>query len=289
MKGFFNRFKIPTVLGLGIITLGIATGVILNLNEQNIISKAYPSVRVQNLTLTNVSDDSVTISWQTTSPVAAFINFGITSLNEYTILEKPHTLHYVTIKNLLPKTTYQYKIVTGKTSTDTFKFSTAIPLNTQIGLQPVIGSVLDGDKPLNEGLVYLSIYGATTQSSLIKTSGNFLIPTSQIRKSDLSEFPLTEDIVTKLSIISTQGEASALFRLGSFDKGLPPIRLGENLDLTSEDLPVYDLNGDGKINAADNAIILQNFGNSQNSQADLNGDEIVDQKDLDLMAKQINQ
>lgn len=304
---FINRFKMPTILGLGIIIFGIVAGVILTLREQNFISEAYPSVRAQNITLANIADDSVTISWQTSTPAISFISFGLKNPNETTILDhrdnktpQAHLLHYVTIKNLLPETTYQYKIISGKISSDISQFKTATPLSTQTGMSPIIGSVLDGDQPLAEGVAYLSITDATTQSSLIKTDGNFLIPISQIRNSNLSgSLLLSEDTVAKLTILSAKGEASALFKLGSFSKGLPPISLGENLDLTeisdplpspSQNLETYDLNGDGKINAADNAIILQNFGpNPKDKQADLNGDSIIDQKDLDLMSEQINQ
>lgn len=303
MKGFLIKFKIPTILGLTIIISGIAVGVFLTLREQNFISKATPQILPQNITLANISDTEVSLSWQTSGEVASFISFGINNPNEQVSLDDrdlktpmPHLMHYVTIKNLLPQTTYQYKIFSSKFSTATNKFTTAASLN-QTGLRPIIGSVLDGNKVLAEGVVYLSIADATTQAALIKTSGSFLIPISQIRKADLSEgFKLTEDTLLKLTVISEKGQVNVLFKLKDSDEGLPPIHLGENLDLTtsinpsSDALKKYDLNGDGKINAADNSIVLQNFGkNPKDKSADLNGDGVVDQKDLDLMGKQINQ
>lgn len=304
MKNFLVKFKMPTILGLGVIVFGIAAGVFLTVKEQTFISSAYPNVNAQNITLSNISDDSVTISWQTEAPVVSFVTFGQKNPSEVTVLDdrdltatssgpKAYLLHYVTIKNLLPKTTYQYKIISGKNLTEVNKFETASPLSSQNTLRPIIGSVLEEDKPLDEGVVYLSLSDATTQSAPVKTAGNFLIPLSQIRKSDLSEsFPLSADTIIKLIILSPKGEASALFKLGDFTKGLPPIKLGENLDLTNIDMDLnkYDLNEDGKINAADNAVILLNFGpNPENKRADLNGDNVVDQKDLSLISKQINQ
>lgn len=304
MKEILGKFKIPTVLGLGIIIAGIITGVTLTLREQIFTSKASPSSSAQNITLTNLTDTEVTISWQTSIPIPSFITFGNSSPHEQTVLDdrdskspQPHSIHYVTLKNLLPKTTYQYKIISGKTQSEISEFTTAAPLSEQTGFRPIIGPVLDKDKPLNEGVVYLLIDDATTQSALIADSGNFLIPISQIRTADLSDlFPLTEDILAKLTIVSAKGQTNVLFPLGRFDKGLPPIKLGQDLDLTDgltdieDDLGKYDLNSDGKINTADNAIILQNFGKDpQDKRADLNQDGIVDQTDLDLMAKQINQ
>lgn len=302
-----NKFKIPTLLGLSIIMIGIITGVILTLKEQIFISQASPNAKAQNITLSNISETEITISWQTSTPATSFITFGAESPNETTVLDdrdtnpapdgagpKAHSIHYVTIKNLLPKTSYQYKIISGKTSSEILKFTTATPLSEQTGFRPIIGSVLDGDKPLDTGIVYLSIPEATTQSALIKSSGNYLIPISQIRKSDLSDsYPLSEETVVKLTVISDKDSASALFKLIISNNPLPSLYLGQNIDLTTQELSIYDLNGDGKINAADNAIVLQNFGPVPDgtglSGTDLNRDGVVDQKDLDLMAKQINQ
>ncbi len=302
MIPLINQFKIPTLLGLGIIFFGIGAGIFLVLRNQSFISQASPNLTPQNITLTNIEDSSITISWQTQQPVASFITFGQESLKEQTVLDdrdnnspaggpKPQTIHYVTLKNLLPKTTYQFQIVTGKIVSDTNKFTTASPLSSQTEFRPIIGSVRSKDKPLDEGIVYLSIADATTQSALIKSSGNFLIPISQIRKADFSDsFPLSDDTTAKLTVISDEGSTSALFKLKTLNEPLPPLILGQNIDLTTEVIPQYDLNADGKSNAADNAIVLQNLGkNPKNKKADLNNDGVVDQKDLDLMSKQINQ
>lgn len=313
MRDFLSKFKIPTLLGLAIIIAGIIVGVFLVLREQVFTSRASPDVTPQNITLSNLTDTEATISYETSAPVFSFITFGQTNPDEQTVLDtrdsnpkgggsKLHSIHYFTLKNLLPKTLYQYKIITGKKSSDILKFTTATPLSQQLGFKPIIGSVLDKDVPLSEGVVYLSIADATIQSALINTSGNFLIPLSQIRKADFSDnFSLSDETIAKLTVVSNNGQANVLFRLTAFDKGLPPIKLGSDLDLTNTipspqpspvtgDLNIYDLNNDGKINSADNAILLQNFGkNPQNKKADINKDGIVDKKDSDLLAKQINQ
>lgn len=315
MKHAINKFKIPTILGLGIIVMGIITGVYLTVREQVIISRASPNIAPQNITLSNIFDDSITISWQTQTPVSSFITYGVANPTDLTALDdrdsnppaggpNPYSVHFVTIKNLLPKTTYQYKIVSGKNSSETNQFTTASPINQQVSFNPIIGSIIDGDKPLNSGIVYLSIADAATLSSVVKNSGNFLIPLANIRKKDLSgSFPLNEDTLIKLTIVSEKGQTIAIFKLKDSETGLPTIKLGTDLDLTNSPVPSpasfpaptpvsnkFDLNGDGKINAADNAIILQNIGKKpKDLRADLNGDGVVDKKDLDLMAKQINQ
>lgn len=313
MTSFMSKFKIPTVLGLIIIVAGITIGVYLNLKEQIFLSQAAPNTAPQNIILSNITDTSTVISWQTNSEAASFVTFGQNNPGEQTALDdednqtgskpQPRLIHYVTLKNLLPKTNYQFKIISGKISSDVEKFQTAQPLTNQISFSPIIGAALDGNNPLEKGVAYLSIPETVIQSAPIKTGGNFLIPLSQIRKTDLTEYQLAENTVVKLTIRSDKGEANILFKIKATSSPLPSIKLGQDVDLTTEtekatpeptpviqekDMKKYDLNGDGKINAADNAIILQNFGKKfKDKKADLNGDGKVDQKDLDLMAQEL--
>lgn len=314
MMKFINKFKIPTFLGLAVIFLGLISGVYLVLRQQIFLSQAAPDLTPQNITFTNISEDSVVISWQTNGSATSFITYGQKNPKEQTALDdrdtspKPHLNHYVTLKNLLPKTNYQFKITSGQLISNTLNFETATPLTNQTGFTPVIGTVLDGNTPFGDGIVYLTIQDAITQSSLIKTGGNFLIPLSAIRKSDLSDiFPLAEDIVAKLTIESDKGSSSVTFKLKAESIPLPPIKLNQNLDLTTieatpqagpklEDLNKYDLNNDGKINSPDYAILTTCFnkptntvlpGNRSCAKADINGDGKIDQKDLNLMSQKL--
>lgn len=309
MRDFFNKLKIPTILGLSIIILGIIAGVFLTLREQTFTSQAAPNATPENITISNISDTEVVISWQTSFPALSFLTYGTTNPNETTLLDdrdllldKPslHTIHYVTVKNLIPSTVYKFKVISGKLSSDIQEFKTANPIDSSTGSKPIIGTVVDENMPLAEGIVYLSIANATTQSSLIKQSGNFLIPTSDIRSMDLSSnITLSEDTIGKLSIISSKEQTNVLFKFKDIENTLPPIHIGQDLDLTDKtnttskklltNLDKYDLNKDGKINSADNSIVLDNQGrNPKNKAADLNEDGVVDQKDIDLMAEQIN-
>lgn len=321
MTNFFNKFKIPTLLGLSLILLGLASGLYLVLREQVFLSQAAPNLAPQNITITNITDDSVVISWQTNTAAVSFITFGQKNPGEQTALDdrdgnqpadgpKPHLIHYVTLKNLLPGTNYLFKITSGKLISEVLKFDTATPLANQTGFTPVIGSVMDGRNPLNDGVAYLSIQDAVTASSLIKTGGNFLIPISQIRKNDLSNIsPLTEGTTAKLVIRSERGSASIQFRLQANSSPLPVIKLGQDIDLTVpqetpvpsptvKDLDKYDLNSDEKINSADYAILSSCFGKRPNTslpggrscaKADINGDGVIDKKDMDLMSQKLKE
>lgn len=312
MKTFLSKFKIPTLLGLAIIVIGIGVGVFLVLREQTFLSSAAPSQEPQNITVSNIEDSSASISWQTSSPSLGFITFGQTDSGEQTILDdrdnnppaggpKSHLVHYVSLKNLLPQTNYKYKIVSGKIISKVSSFTTAPTATTQSGFNPVIGSVLNGKNPFDEGIVFLSVSGATIQSSLVKNLGNFLIPLSKIRKTDLSDiYSPSLDTAAKVTVIAANGEVSAVFNIKPNGITLPPLILGQNVDLTSEinptptpsaspsqDSKIYDLNNDGKINTADYSLAQKNKNKKiQSVRPDLNTDKIIDDqylKDLSSM------
>jgi hypothetical protein len=314
MMRIFDKFKIPTLLGLGILIAGIIAGVLLVLQEQIFVSEASPAVEAKEISITNISDKEVVISWITSTPSTSFVSFGSNSPQDKTAsddrdIEKPqlYQIHYSSLKNLLPKTVYKYRVGQGRNS-QIFELETASPITEQTGFGPVSGTVSEDNKIPTEGIAYLNIPGAIIQSALIKELGNFLIPLNTLLSTNLSStYSLTDETVAKLTIVTPTGKATVSFKLKQNGVELPPITIGDNLDLTvteavqpfqpaptNEDIILYDLNDDGKINAADNAVILNNFGNPpvggfKNKKVDLNKDGIVDDKDLDLMSKQINQ
>lgn len=309
MRAIFQnlaRFRIPTLLGLGLILTGIITGVFLVLKDQPFFAKAQLNTKPEPV-VSNVFSDSVTISFLTDTPLPAFVTFGLSSADEQNVKDDrdtntpptPRQIHYFTLKNLTSETQYHYKIHVGDYSSDTLTFKTAKQESLQNGFNPVIGTVSFNDAPLNQGLVYLAVSDADIQSALITNNGNFLIPLTFMRKSDFSDVYIPENpTAAKLTITSPQGQSTVLFKIKPSDNTLlDVIKLGDTLDLTEKtptpkpsQIPTsFDLNGDGFINTADNAILLKNFGkNPGNKKADLDQDGDVDDDDLKLMSAQIN-
>lgn len=303
----FNKFKFPTIIGLSIIFLGLISGMIFTMQNQPLtfLTKAGPDQTPQNIVVSNIEDVGASISWQTTSDVTGFITFGVTSPGEQTIIDdrdssnpRPRTTHYVTLKKLTPQTTYQVKIFSGRLpSSEIIKITTTAATTSQNDLKPAISSVLQGSQPVEDGIAYLSIAGANIQSAPIKDLGNFIIPLNKMASVDLSNiFTPDPETIAKINVISNLGQASAIFKIKDLNQTIGPLKIGQDLDLTTAtptitptpEIDKYDLNGDGLINANDNAILLKNFGKSpKNIKADLNGDGVVDKKDVDLMAKRI--
>lgn len=307
MMHLLSRLRIPTLLGLGVILVGIGAGVYTVMQGRtSFISQASPDQTPKNITLTNIEDESITISWQTTAKVPGFVSFGI-SANDQTALDdrdskspQERYVHHVTMKHLTPQTTYSYKIFSGKQISEQSKFTTAAVRGSQNGFSPVIGSVLEGRQPLLEGMVYLSIAGGVIQSAPVKDLGNFVIAINKMRKQDLSEvLKLEEGQSAKLTVVSDKGQASALLHLTRAGVVVGSLKIGQDLDLTQSSatpVPVpisaaniYDLNKDGFINANDYAVALKNKGKSVKSvRSDLNTDRVIDQKYLDELVRQVN-
>lgn len=305
---YLDKFKIPTLLGLTILFIGIGAGVFLVLQEQTLSVTATPNQKAENITFSNIEDEGATISWQTVDPVQSFITYGINSDSEQTALDdrdrdipQIRRLHHVTLKSLTPQTVYQFKIHSGKVKSDTLKFTTASSTGTQNGFKPVIGSAIDADQSISEGIAYLTIPNAIIQSAPIKNFGNFLIPISLMRKQDLSEvFVPDQTTEGRLTVVTGSGQASTTFNLYYLDHPII-LRAGQNIDIRSlqkqveathsaTELSIFDLNGDGQINASDHAVVLKNFGrNPQDKRTDFNKDGMVDEKDLTLIYETISE
>lgn len=286
------HFKIPTLLGLSIIMVGLVAGLTLVFKNQTFLIKASPDITPLNIITSNIEDSRATISWQTSVETNGFITFGKDNTTEQTVIDdrdnstpKKYKTHHVTLKNLTPQTTYLFTIGGDKKN---YSFSTASSTNSQNNLKPIIGSVSGNGKPLNSGIVYLTTEGAVVQSTIIKNLGNFIIPIINIRTLDLSQVAeFTQETVFKLKIIGEDEKSTTvIFTLKDANTPLGPFILGQDFDLTTAaeifTFSKFDLNHDNLINSSDYAMISKN-------KVDLNSDGIVNQQDLDLMSKQINQ
>ena len=77
--------KIPTILGVLILIIGVVAGVFLVQKAQIFKIGANPESTPQDVRVTNVSNNSATISWVTDNETVAFVNWGDTdSLGETT-------------------------------------------------------------------------------------------------------------------------------------------------------------------------------------------------------------
>lgn len=317
--------RIPTILGLIIIILGLFLGILYFYTTQKSSPASAIVAQPQSIQVINLSDTSATVTWQTQNPSIGYISYGESSnlgslQNDIRDLKDPlpHIVHFVTLTNLSPQTLYFFKVRSGALfyppNTLTFK-TTKFLSHTISNLEnnkPITGVILTSTlSPVDEALVTLHISGVSPVGTLTSKAGNFILPTVSLITADLNgSYQLSEKVSAQLSIERFSQKSQVSITLPS-DAILPPIVLGKNTDFTNivpasptiEEVaskggtlckPNFDLNGDKKVNAIDLTILLNNIGQKKSDKnfekaSDFNCDGVVNQKDVDLLKKSLTQ
>lgn len=300
--------KIPTLIGLGILLIGLAGGVYLTTENQILKTRAAVLSTPKNINIYNLSANSAAISWQTDEAATGFIQAGAIGQKKSAYRDdrdsetpQPHKLHFVTLTNLIPDTTYYYQIYSGQIIYPNIPAVFTTPSTTQaLNWNPIVGTILDiHNRPIDEALIVFELEDAQKLAAITKTGGNFIMPLSNLRTTDLTKsfFGNNTPHKAKLIITGPLNSSETTITIPPESSSLPPITLGQNTDLApksagvSAEIQKYDLNGDGIINAQDVSIILKNFGaidktssiSAEKQKIDLNKDGIIDQKDVNLI------
>lgn len=304
----FDKFRMPTLLGLGLIFTALFLGLAIYIYNHELSKKVLESFKPRDLQVVNITDSSAAIVWETAVDTSGSVI--IESKSQVTPFldsrdKNPSALsyiHFYELKSLLPNTTYSFKVKSGTLTfkEKDFKFTTAKEPNADLSTnKPVTGKVVETNlSPTKEALVFLKIPGANMQATYVSLAGNFLIPLTFLKTSDLSKnFEIKGEVLSELEI--KRGNLSSIVKmtLPQEQVSTPPIILGQNADFTQlkEIQPQaspnpktkYDLNHDGKINSVDLSIVVQNLGKKGDNPADLNSDKVVDQKDVDIIKSKL--
>lgn len=314
-RNYTGIIKIPTLIGLGILLIGLAGGVYLTTENQILKTRAAVSSTPKNVNIYNLSESGASVSWQTDEATTGFVQTGILQQQKSVYRDdrdldtpQPHKLHFVTLTNLIPNTTYYYQIYSGQTIYPNIPATfTTLPPTETLNWSPVVGTILNADnRPTDEALIILELENAQKLATITKSGGNFIMPLSGLRITDLSKIFSGNNIPykAKLVISGPQSSSQVSIFVPLENPSLPPVILGRDADLTQNTInskptltPIltevqkYDLNGDGMINAPDVSIILKNFGiinktsstSAEKQKIDLNKDGVIDQKDINLV------
>ncbi len=240
--------KIPTLLGL--LLLIVMVGGIIGSSEaiSRLPARAAPSVQPQNVQVTNLSDTSFTITW-TTGTAATGILLVTTPEREITAFDQrngdgkltPDITHSVTVRNLTGDTEYLVKILSnGKTYLDNDKpyriRSTSVLTTSPGNLGPAYGSVVTTEnKAASSALVFLTLEGSQTLSTLVKPSGTWIIPLNLIRTQDgTSYLPSSVDRITENLLVRSDGEESSAITDTLNDSPVPSMVLGKTYDFRKQ-------------------------------------------------------
>jgi LPXTG-motif cell wall-anchored protein len=200
MEKNWSKKRIPTLLGLGVLIVGLVAGIIfLGQGFGAFSPRATAQTTPKNVEITNVTDTSFTVSFVTDEATAAFIKYGTTAtaLNSQVSDDRDqisgtvgtYTTHYISLRELQPNTTYFFTLGTGSSKFDNagqpYSIKTANRGGNPGPALTIYGTVKGAQsEPASGAIVYAQIDGVTKLSSLVKDSGSWSIPLSNARTVD---------------------------------------------------------------------------------------------------------
>ncbi len=248
----FNK-RIPTILGIGLVVLGIVLTTVIVRVQTNLRSNASNSEEPQNVKITNLSDNSFTITYQTDAATTGSVNYGKSKELGNTQLEDPNSekgnsapknIHSITAEKLSPDTKYYLIVISGQNTFLNngvpFEISTGPSISSPGAQQTAIKGkvVLPDGNPSNEALIYLSTDNSQLLSSTVTKDGEFNFSLKSLRTDDLSSyFKLEENTVFKLLAINKSLKSTVLFSLNQTNS-VPTITLSNDYDFTKDYIPI---------------------------------------------------
>lgn len=250
MKRTLFKKQIPTLLGLFILFIGAGAGVILVGNGVDFLPRAAPEFEPKSVQITNVTDRSFSVSWLTDDATVGFIRYGTGSSLTTTIADDRDQLsgdtgsfvaHHVTIRGLSPNTAYSFKVGSGSDVYDNqganYQAKTGPSLATQAESETIYGKVVTQAQTPAEGtIVYVTLDGGASLSTLVKSSGSWAVSLSSMRSADLAKYLSydPDNAIIDIKVLGSDGQIYSGVTDTSTDQPVPTIVLGENFDFTNQ-------------------------------------------------------
>lgn len=255
--------KIISILAILILLIALPAALYLVFQKTQFFSKAGSDDVPRDIKITNISDNSFTVTWWTLKPVGGFVSWGNTSALGKTTTDdrdegspKQYQTHHITLKGLTPKTTYYFKIGSGsklygdngKNYTQVTAMTTAKP---PAAPDPIFGKVTKSDGAIPpEVIVYARVGQGSLLSGYIRKDGNFLITLNNARTANLNDYiNISESDLINLSVTTGDGqETKKSIKAGQRSSQIKLELEGGIVNTSSKQ---QDMNGDGVVNALD--------------------------------------
>ncbi|MBI3577483.1 fibronectin type III domain-containing protein [Candidatus Gottesmanbacteria bacterium] len=238
--------RIPTLLGFILLILFVGVFIYLFENFSRASSSAKSAVEPRNVTVTNVTDSSFSITWETADPATGLIEVASPGAKTEVFYDDRDgtnknklgnfTTHSVTAMGQSANTSYDVKLLSnGKTFADSGKPYGATTAPTIGGnppdLEPAYGTVMTAaNLPAEGALVFLSLDKSQLLSTLVGSSGNWLIPLNHIRTTDLNRYLASQTRITELLRIALNGQEANAVTDTLNDAPVPVMNLGKTYD-----------------------------------------------------------
>ena len=224
-----KKAKIPTIIGIIILILSLATGVILVQNQQLFRLGAKGQNSPKDVRISNITPDSFSVTWITDIQNTGFVKYGDSVGNitntKTEELTSPGYTHIANVSGLKVQTNYFFKINSGGNDFD----NNGIAWQGQTGTAQESGqsSLISGNvllatgAPAKNALVYTTA-GSKLFSALTSQNGSWIIslPSSINNANSLLE----------ISVLSGQGETSTAQIYSKSASPVPAMILGQTHD-----------------------------------------------------------
>jgi hypothetical protein len=245
--------RMPTLLGLILIVIGIAgTSYLVQIGAIPFLHAAPPETPT-NIRVTNVSDESFTVTYTTEASVIGSINLTKQDGQNQVILDDRdqasgtptfHQVHSITAHSLKPKTDYSFTITSGTKTFQNNQTSFTITTGQTISdppssEDPLAGRVIlpDGSPP-SEALVYATTTDGQTLSAIVKATGLYVIPLNSMRTANFSSYIVFNAKTTLQLLWSTNTLTSKANILASERNPVPTVTLSNDYDFTTQTNPI---------------------------------------------------
>lgn len=176
--------KIPSILAIFALTIGLASGVYLIQSQQNFKLSASSSYTPKDIRISNITDDSFTVSWYTSKNASSYIDWGETpNLSQRAFPEDSNLnkIHYINVTDLRENKAYYFNINSGGENYDNsgVPWTVRTLLNSKDNSLILKGKVmLDEERPASGVLVYLQTDTSKLYSAMTTPNGTWAIPVS---------------------------------------------------------------------------------------------------------------
>lgn len=247
MKNSIWNKRIPSLLGIFLLLGAVGLTSYLLQFKTLFTSRAAPGNTPQEVRITNITENSFTVSFKTTDTVNASISYGTDPTFGKVALDdrdkqagtpQSYQLHYITVTGLSENQKYLFSIISGANTylqdASPYTITTAKKLTEDPSTQlPLAGTVLTSSGGAGKGaILYVTTTGSAVLSTLTKDDGSYVIPLNAIRSADLTSYiPLTDTSILKI-LAFTMTELSHVTVLASQTNPVPQITLSRDYDFS---------------------------------------------------------
>jgi len=234
--------KIPSIIAIFILIVGVGVGVFLLQSQQVFRLGASPTAIPKNVTITNVTDVSLSVSWTTDEPTTGYLKWGQDEIKNTTDTEtQKSNTHHITLRGLSPQTSYQFSIyVDGQqhlNNNTLWTVTTGIQLEPPAKSQIISGKIVSNDgAPVIGAIVYAQVQNSIPLSTTTSADGQWFISLANARSQDKGAYVnITDESLLELFVEAGPNGNSAAKILVSNANPNPEIVLGEVYDFTQTD------------------------------------------------------